>query len=164
MAGFVTFSAKNKGRHGKGEGKWGIVGGCPDGRFARVTSKDENVFQMAEVPEVEREEYQIDTLTLLGGSKAFIDEETREFALAQLDELSKLHRAEWFLLVDHFDCGKWKLVFKKSLMVDRQFHYNKLREAYAIIKDRLPHLRVILAYASPIDGDMVQFEHVSATG
>jgi len=164
MKGFETFSAHNKGRH-DGEGrKCGIVGSCPDGKFARVTSKGENVLRMAEVPEGEREDYQIDTLTLLGGSKAFIDEETREFALLQLDELSKIHQAEWFLLVDHFDCSKWKLALKKSLMNDRQFHYNKLREAYAIIKDRLPHLQVILAYASPVDGDMVQFEHVTPTG
>ena len=89
-----------------------------------------------------------DWIRVAGGARNLLaSEPTRDFLLDQLRASVRLHQTPRLLLLNHADCGAYggRAAFSDAA-AEAQRHWSDLRDASALVRERLPELRVDCYY------------------
>lgn len=86
-----------------------------------------------------------DHISLAGGAKNLVDEDTRAIVFKQLDICTQKHDGETIYLVSHIDCGAYggSAAFE-SIEKERERLIADLRGAKTIIEEKYPQLEIKL--------------------
>lgn len=99
-----------------------------------------------------------DLISVAGGAKAIVAEETSAAILAMIELFQYKHGGKTVYLTSHLDCGAYggKAAFQ-SYNQEKQAILADLNQAAAVIKDRFPELEIKILLAS-LKGDRFDLE------
>ena len=82
-----------------------------------------------------------------GGSKAIIDERSREVVFAALNLAMEKHEASRIVVADHIDCAAYGgSGLHQDAAAEERFHAERLQEAYDILRETYPSLQIVPVY------------------
>jgi carbonic anhydrase len=106
-----------------------------------------------------------DVISLAGASKSLADgsPEIKDFFLRQVSVSADLHHAERVIIFHHSDCGAYAKDYNFISKLDEKVcQVDDMKKARNIIKEKYPHVEVVLAWGDlkDNDGSKIEFEIV----
>lgn len=130
----------------------GLVIHCMDFRFGD---------SLAEFLRTEKLLGDADIVGWAGAGKAFLDPESKDFALRQVELSRKLHGMEEVHVIQHVDCGAYggSTTFEDTT-TEEAFQKAQITEVRAVITEKFPDIRVF-GYFAHKNGNGIHYTPVN---
>lgn len=152
---FGSFSAKTAWASGAAEA---VVLTCMDYRLVDKTVKY--------LDSLDHMQGEYDHIVLAGASLSVVTDKYPAWAQTFWDHVKiaiDLHHVKEVIVVDHRDCGAYKLVYSKDLAAtpkdETEIHTSNLKKIFKVLKEKYPAVEVRLALMA-LDGSV---DHIKAS-